>query len=162
MRRLQWLGVALAALTASTVALGALPKTVSVSGKVRAVSTSSIRVAGTACALAPTHPRMMMPTIIRDVDVGDTAVMTCTRLAGRLVLAKLLEKPAGAVIVSGTVSAKTATSVTVRGVTCLVPPNRKPVLGVPTIIKGVALGENVLIACTQLGGQLRLMGLSSR
>lgn len=231
--RLRWSLVGLAALAVSATAVGApAAKTVTVLGTVQAVSPASIRVSGTTCAIAPANPRMMMPAIIRDVAAGDSVLMTCTRAAGRLVLAKLVERPAGAVVVAGTVRAVNSQSITIRGVTCtfsvtsttnprammptiirgdqalmaclreqgqpaltamvelrphpgqtivvagpvtnvsrgsltvagitcLVPPNRtKPVLGMPAIIKDVAIGESVLMACTQAGGALKLTGVA--
>jgi hypothetical protein len=162
MKRLQWLGVIAAALVAASAAYGVLPRTVSVTGNVRTASATSINVAGTNCVLAPTNPRMMMPTITQELEVGDRAHMTCVRNAdGRLALAKLFEKPSGLVLVSGTVSAKTAASVTVRKVTCLVPPNRKPVLGVPTIIREVEIGGQVVIACSpNAAGKLTVSAIS--
>jgi hypothetical protein len=89
--------------------------------------------------------------------------MTCVRADGRLTLAKLVELPAGIVIVSGVVAAKTTSSVTVRGTTCLVPASRtKPVLGVPTIVRDLEVGGVVTMACTQVGGQLTLKAVAER
>jgi hypothetical protein len=136
---------------------------VTVSGKVRAVSPGAVTVAKTRCVLAPTHPRMMMPTIVRDLDVGSQAQMTCVRVNGQLTVAKIVEKPAGVVIVSGVVAKKGPGSITVRGVTCLVPANRKkPVLGVPTIIKDAEVGSLATMSCTQVGGDLQLKAIADR
>ncbi len=164
MRHLQLVGIAIAALVAASVAFSASPRTVTVTGKVRSVTPAAINVAGTACVLAPIHPRSMMPTIIRELDVGSRAQMTCVRANGKLTLAKLVEKPAGVIIVSGAVTATTSGSVTVRGVTCLVPANRpKPVLGVPTIIKGATtVGGLVTMACVQVGDRLTVSALAER
>jgi hypothetical protein len=164
MKRLQLLGAVAVCLVTASAAYGVLPRSVTVTGKVRVVSTASINVAGTSCVLAPTHPRMMMPTIIRELEAGDRAQMTCVRNAnGQLALTKLFEKPSGVVIVVGTVSAKTATSVTVRNVSCLIPPNRKPVLGVPTIIREVEVGGQVVIACSpNAAGRLTMTAVSSQ
>ena len=164
MRQLPLIGIAIAALVAASVAFTAPPRTVTVTGKVRAVTPAAINVAGTACVLAPIHPRSMMPTIIRELDVGGQAQMTCVRANGKLTVAKLVEKPAGVIIVSGAVTATTSSSVTVRGVTCLVPGNRKkPVLGMPTIIKGAAtVGGLITMACTQVGDRLTVSALAER
>jgi hypothetical protein len=150
MRRLQWLALGTAALAMSSVAFGAVPKRVTASGTVQAVSSTSITVAGTTCVMAPTNPRMMMPTIIRDISVGDSASITCARLNGRLVLVKFVEKPAGAVVVRGIVNAVTGHSITVRGVTCefnvVAPPN--PRMMMPTFIRG----DLALLACLRAEG----------
>jgi hypothetical protein len=159
MRRFHWLAVAAAALVTTSVAVGAVPKKVTVTGKVQAVSSASIRVAGTFCVFAPTNSRMMMPAIIRDIGVGDTAQLTCVRSNGRLVVASVLERPAGAVVVRGPVGNTTETSITIRGVTCTLgvttPPN--PRMQMPTTIRGQALmaclranGQNVIAAATEL------------
>jgi hypothetical protein len=158
MRGLQWFAVAAAALVTTSVAVGAVPKKVTVTGKVQAVSTVSIRVAGTFCVFAPTNSRMMMPAIIRDIGVGDTAQLSCVRSNGRLVVASVVERPAGAMVVRGAVSA-TDNSITVRGVTCTFTttgsPN--PRIMMPTTIRGQGLmaclranGQNVLTAATEL------------
>jgi hypothetical protein len=158
MRRLQWVAVAVAALVTTSVAVGAVPKKVTVTGPVQAVSPVSIRVAGTTCVFAPTNSRMMMPAIIRDIGVGDTAQLGCVRANGRLVVASVVERPAGAVVVRGAVNA-TENSITIRGVTCTFsvsgPPN--PRIMAPTTIRGQGLmaclranGQNVLSAATEL------------
>ena len=98
-------GMPIAALVTTSAAVGAVPKKVTVTGHVQAVSPISIKVAGTTCVFAPTNSRMMMPAIIRDIGVGDTAQLSCVRAGGRLVVASVVERPAGAVVVRGTVSA---------------------------------------------------------
>jgi hypothetical protein len=161
--RKTWIAVSIATLVTAGIASAALPTTVTVTGKVRAVSTASINVAGTSCVLAPTNPRMMMPTIIRELDVGDSARMTCVRANGQLNFAKLFELPTGLVLASGTVSAKTATSVTVRKVTCLIPPNRTRMLGMPTIIREVEVGGQIVIACSpNSAGKLTVTAVADR
>jgi hypothetical protein len=232
MRYRSWFAVAAAALVTTSVAVGAVPKKVMVTGKVQAVSSVSITVAGTSCVFAPTNSRMMMPAIIRDIGVGDTAQLSCVRAGGRLVVASVVERPAGAVVVrgainatdssitirgvtctfsvsgspnprimaptridgqglmaclrangqnvvtaaaeltphtgrvvliSGNVSSVTAGSITVSGVTCqLVTSSRKPLPGMPTIIKGVDPGDSVLLACTAIGGHLVATGVTDR
>ncbi len=160
--------MAAAALVTTSVAVGAVPKKVTVTGHVQAVSPVSIKVAGTTCVFAPTNSRMMMPAIIRDIGVGDTAQLSCVRAGGRLVVASVIERPAGAVVVRGAISA-TTNSITVRGVTCTFsvtgPPN--PRMMMPTRIGGQGLmaclranGQNVLSAATELtphSGQLVLI-----
>jgi hypothetical protein len=160
--------VAVAALVTTSVAVGAVPKKVTVTGHVQAVSPVSIKVAGTTCAFAPTNSRMMMPAIIRDISLGDAATLSCARSNGRLVVASVIERPAGAVVVRGAISA-TTTSITVRGVTCTFsvtsPPNSRMMM--PTRFNGQGLmaclranGQNVLSAATELtphSGQLILI-----
>jgi hypothetical protein len=168
MRSLHVLAVAVAALVTTSVAFGAVPKKVTVAGPVQAVSPVSIKVAGTTCVFAPTNSRMMMPTIIRDISPGDPVTLSCARSNGRLVVASVIERPAGAVVVRGAISA-TQSSITVRGVTCTfsvtVPPN--PRMMMPTRFDGQGLmaclranGQNVLSAATELtphSGQLVLI-----
>lgn len=231
MRHLKWLAVVAAALVTTSVAVGAVPKKVTVTGPVQAVSPVSIKVAGTTCVFAPTNSRMMMPAIIRDIGVGDTAQLSCVRASGRLVVASIVERPAGAVVVRGAVSA-TVNSITIRGVTCtfsitgspnprIMAPTRidgqglmaclrangqlelsaateltrhsgqvilisgnvsavasgtitvngvtcriatsgKPLPGMPTWIKGVGVGDSVLMACTSVGGHLFATGVTDR
>ena len=152
MRYRSWFAVAVAALVTTSVAVGAVPKKVSVTGPVQAVSPVSIRVAGTTCVFVPTNSRMMMPAIIRDIGVGDTATLSCVRASGRLVVASVVERPAGAVVVRGAVSA-TNSSITVRGVTCTFttsgPPN-------PRIMAPNTIGGQGLMACLRANGQLVL------
>jgi hypothetical protein len=157
MRRLYWLGVATGALVLASAAVGAVPRTVSVTGKVQAVSSVSITVNGTTCGIAPTNPRMMMPAIIRDISAGDHVLMVCLRAAGgRLLVAKIVERPAGAVVVRGAVTNATDNSITVRGLTCTFvasggpPPN--PKIMAPTWIRG----GQALMACLRANGQLVL------
>ncbi len=140
MRRLHWFFVAVAALVMTSVAVGAVPKKVTVAGHVQAVSPVSIKVAGTTCVFAPTNSRMMMPAIIRDIAVGDAATLSCVRSNGRLVVASVVERPAGAVIVRGAVSA-TDNSITIRGVTCTfsVSGSPNPRIMMPTTIRGQGL-----------------------
>ena len=149
MRHLQWLAVAAAALVTTSVAVGAVPKKVTVTGPVQAVSPVSIKVAGTTCVFAPTNSRMMMPAIIRDIGVGDTAQLSCVRAGGRLVVASVVERPAGAVVVRGAVSA-TDNSITIRGVTCTfsVSGSPNPRIMAPTRIDGQGL-----MACLRANGQ---------
>ncbi len=147
-----WFAVAAAALVTTSVAVGAVPKKVTVTGPVQAVSPVSIKVAGTTCVFAPTNSRMMMPAIIRDIGVGDTAQLCCVRANGRLVVASIIERPAGAVVVRGAVSA-TDNSITIRGVTCTfsVTGSPNPRIMAPTRIDGQGL-----MACLRANGQLVL------
>jgi len=159
MRHLRWLVVATAALVVSSVALGTpAAGTVTVTGSVQGVTQSAITVAGTTCAIAPTNPRMMMPAIIRNVGVGDSVTMACARASGRLVLTKLVERPAGTVVVRGTVSSATQSSITIRGVTCTFTvtgfPN--PRIMAPTIVRG----DQALMACLRQQGQLAVTALT--
>lgn len=151
MRYLSWFAVSAAALAMTSVAVGAVPKNVTVSGKVQAVSPVSITVNGTTCVFAPTNSRMMMPAIIRDIGTGDSATLTCARASGRLVVTKIVERPAGAVIARGAVVNTTANSITIRGVTCTFsttgPPNPKMMM--PTTIRG----DQALMACLRSAGQ---------
>jgi len=154
MRYRSWFAMAAAALITTSVAVGAVPKKVTVTGNVQAVSSVSISVAGTSCAFAPTNSRMMMPAIIRDVAVGDAAQLTCVRSNGRLVVARVVERPAGAVIVRGAVTTATDNSITIRGTTCTFSvtgfPN--PRIMAPTTIRG----DQALMACVRANGQLVL------
>jgi hypothetical protein len=152
MRYRSWFAVAAAALVTASVAVGAVPKKVTVTGQVQAVSPASIRVAGTSCVFAPTNSRMMMPAIIRDIGVGDTATLSCVRASGRLVVASIVERPASAVVVRGAISA-TDSSITVRGVTCTfsVSGSPNPRIMAPTTIRGQGL-----MACLRANGQLAL------
>jgi hypothetical protein len=231
MRYRSWFAVAAAALVTTSVAVGAVPKKVTVTGKVQAVSPVSIKVSGTTCVFAPTNSRMMMPAIIRDIGVGDTAQLSCARAGGRLVVASVVERPAGAVVVrgavsatdnsitirgvtctfsvsgspnprimaptridgqglmaclrangqlvvsaaaeltphsgqviliSGNVSAVSASGVTVSGVTCRVPATGKPLPGMPTWFKGVDVGDIVVMACTSVNGHMVATGVAGR
>ncbi len=158
MRRRSWFAVAAAALVTTGVAVGAVPKKVTVTGHVQAVSPVSINVAGTTCVFAPTNSRMMMPAIIRDIALGDTATLSCARSDGRLVVASVIERPAGAVVVRGAINS-TDNSITIRGVTCTfsVTGSPNPRIMMPTTIRGLGLmaclranGQNVLSAATEL------------
>ncbi len=231
MRSLHWLVVAVAALVATSAAVGAAPKKVTVIGEVQAVSPASIRVAGTFCVFAPTNSRMMMPAIIRDVAVGDSVQLTCARASGRLVVTRIVERPSGAVVargaisatnssitvngvtcsysvggspdprimapttirgtgllaclrangqlvvtaaaeltphagrvvvLSGNVSSVSSGSITVSGVTCALPRGTKPLPEMPTMIKGVDVGDSVLLTCTALGSRLVATGVNGR
>ncbi len=150
MRYRSWFAVAAAALVTTSVAVGAVPKKVTVTGNIQAVSPASVRVAGTVCVFAPTNSRMMMPAIIRDLAVGDSVTMTCARSSGRLVVARIVERPAGAVVTRGTVSA-TNTSITVNGVSCSfsVTGSPNPRIMAPTTVRGQGL-----MACLRANGQL--------
>jgi hypothetical protein len=135
----------------TSVAVGAVPKKVTVSGEVQAVSLVSINVNGTVCVFAPTNSRMMMPAIIRDVSTGDTVTMTCVRANGRLVMARIVERPGGAEIVRGTVTGATTNSITIRGTTCTftVTGSPNPRIMMPTTIRG----DQALMACLRANGQ---------
>jgi hypothetical protein len=56
-----------------------------VAGNVDAVGARSITVNGVTCVLAGTKPLPGMPTTLRGIDPGDSAVMACSRMSGRLV-----------------------------------------------------------------------------
>jgi hypothetical protein len=106
---------------------------------------------------------MMMPTTIR----GDLALMACLRENGQRVLtaaAQLTPHPGSVVLVTGPVSALGSGSITVSGITCaLAGRTTKPVLGMPTVIKDdVEVGDNVMLVCREIDGQLVTTGLIDR
>ena len=64
-----------------------------ISGNVASVGTGSITVNGVTCALTRSaKPVTGAPTWIRDVSVGDTVLLACTSLNGRLVATGVAER----------------------------------------------------------------------
>jgi hypothetical protein len=64
-----------------------------ISGNVASVGTGSITVNGVTCAFTRTaKPLPGAPTWAKDVSVGDTVLLACTSLNGRLVATGLTER----------------------------------------------------------------------